>query len=64
MKANKITLMAGIVVFMVAMGSLLVLGGYFAMFIHIPTAFFVVLMAGGLGLTAYRGGGLLRYIDA
>ena len=34
------------------------------MFIIPPTAVFVILAAGGLGLASYRDGGLLGYIEA
>ena len=64
MKAKPITVVLGIFVFVVAIGVAILLGPERYMFINVPTAVFVILVAGGLGLASYRGGGLLGYIEA
>ena len=64
MKANPVAVVLGIFVFMVGTGVAILLGPGKLMFIHIPTVIFVIPVAGGLGLASYRGGGLLRYIEA
>lgn len=64
MKANKITAILGIIVFMVAIVGAIKMGGRIMTFIFIPAGFLVVLVAGGLGLACYRGGGLLGYAEA
>ncbi len=64
MKAKPITVVLGIFVFVVAIGVAILLGPERYMFINVPTAVFVILVAGGLGLASYRDGGLLGYIEA
>ena len=63
MKANKITVILGVIVVMIAIISALMMSDSLGSFIHIPAVVLVVLVAGGLGLTSYRGGGLVSYID-
>ena len=64
MKNRGVTVVLGVSVFFAVVVLVMLWAGSLSVFVNIPILLFVVGITGGLGLAAYKGGGLLDYIGA